>query len=141
MHLDLRRAIFQAVDKEPLAKTMGMKLVELEDDFSAVEMVYQPQFMDNIYKHAHGGVIFSLIDEAFETVGQTSGTICVGLNVNVTYISSPKPGSTLRAEAKLINRSKKTATYYIDVKDQDGKLIATCQALGFNTGKPIPFYN
>jgi len=139
MDQKLRKAIFHQVENEPLALTMGMKLVELEEGFSAVEMIYHPEKMNNIYKRAHGGALFSLIDEAFETAGQTDGTIVVALTVNVTYISSPEPGALLRAEARRFSQTRKTAGYLIDVKDRQTTLIASCQALGYRTGKPVPF--
>ncbi len=132
-------AIYGAVAKEPFARTMGMELMELEEGFSAVEMNYEPERMDNIYRRAHGGSIFALIDEAFEAVAQADGTVAVALNVNVTYAASPEPGARLRAEARIVNATKKTASYDIKVMEKGGKLIATCQALAFRTGKPIPF--
>jgi acyl-CoA thioesterase len=132
-------AIYAAVKKEPFAKVMKMNLVELDLGYSAVEMIYDPAHMNNIYERAHGGAVFALIDEAFETAGQTDGTIAVALNVNVTYVSSPQPGVRLRAEAKQASQTKKTAGYDIKVTDQNGNLIATCSALAYRTGKPIPF--
>ena len=92
--------------------------------------------MDNIYSRAHGGAVFGLIDEAFETAGQTEGTIAVALNVNITYVASPQPGVILKAEAKRVSQTKKTAGYEIKVTDEEGRLIATCQALAYRTGKP-----
>ena len=139
MDTRLKEAIFKAVREEPLAKQFKMKLVRLDTGRSVVEMVYDPASMNNIYQRAHGGALYALIDEAFETAGQTHGTIAVALNVNVTYMASPEPGSLLRAEANEINRTKRTSSYHIKVSDQDGKLLAVCQALGFRTGKPIPF--
>jgi len=135
----IKEAIYRAVQKEPFAQTLKMELVALEHGYSAVEMTYEPAAMDNIYARAHGGAIFALIDEAFETASQTHGTIAVALNVNVNYISSPQAGARLRAEAQEVSRTKKTATYDIKVTDQDGGVIATCHALAFCTGKPIPF--
>jgi acyl-CoA thioesterase len=102
-------------------------------------MKYTPETMDNIYSKAHGGALFALIDEAFETAAQTHGTIAVALNVNVTYVSTTQAGDELRAEAKEIVTTRKTATYDIKITNQTGKLIATCQALAYNTGKPVPF--
>jgi acyl-CoA thioesterase len=133
----IRKLIYQAVEKEPFARTMNMKLVALENGYSAVEMLFDSEKMNNIYNKAHGGAIFSLIDEAFETVSQTEGTIAVALNVNVTYILSPEPGTLLRAEAREICKTKKTASYDIKVADQEGRIVATCQALAYRTGKPI----
>jgi acyl-CoA thioesterase len=135
----VKEAIFRAVRKEPFAQALKMELVALDQGYSAVEMAYDPAAMDNIYARAHGGAIFALIDEAFETASQTHGTIAVALNVNVTYVTSPKAGAHLRAEAREVSRTQKTAAYDIKITDQDGQIIATCQALAFRTGKPIPF--
>ena len=135
----VRKAIVGAVKKEPFARALNMELVELEKGHSVVHMTYEPEQMNNIYARAHGGALFALIDEAFETAGQTDGTVAVALNVNVTYVSSPKPGLQLRAEARRVSQTKKTASYDIKVTDRNGNLIALCQALAFDTGKPIPF--
>ena len=135
----VKEAIFHAVETEPFARQLKMELIELEDGYSKVEMIYQPDEMNNIYQRAHGGAVFALIDEAFETACQTDGTVAVALNVNVTYISSPKPGDKLIATAQEISRTKRTANFEIKVADENKKLIASCQALAFRTGKPIPF--
>ena len=139
MDQKVSNAIYEAVKKEPFAKVMKINLVELELGYSAVEMIYDPGMMGNIYKRAHGGAIYALIDEAFETAGQTHGTIAVALNVSVTYIASPTDGSRLRAEACEVSRTKRTAVYDINVFGPNREHIATCQALAFRTGKPIPF--
>ena len=139
MDQKVSNAIYEAVKKEPFAKVMKINLVELELGYSAVEMIYDPDNMNNIYDRAHGGALYALIDEAFETAGQTDGTIAVALNVNVTYVSSPEPGVKLRAEAKRVSQTKKTASYDIRVTDEKNNLIATCSALAYRTGKPIPF--
>jgi len=136
----LKNAIMRAVEQEPLARRFGMELVALDTGRSVVEMTYEPPCMGNLYQRAHGGAVYSLMDEAFETASQTHGTIAVALNVNVTYVASPDRRTRLRAEAMEINRTKKTATYDIKVFDEKEKLIATCQALAFRTGKPIPFF-
>lgn len=139
MDPNLKEAIFAAVKREPLAQLFKMELVDLDDGFSAVEMDYDPSMMDNLFARTHGGAIFSLIDEAFETVCQTIGTTTVALNLNVNFVASPDRGARLRAEAREVNSTKKTASYDVRVSDQEGRLIAVCQALGFRTGKPLPF--
>jgi len=139
MEESIRSAIANAVEKEPFARAMKIELVALDLGYSAVEMDYAPSSMANIYARAHGGAIFALIDEAFETAGQTDGTIAVALNVNVTYVSSPDDGTRLRAEARLVSQTKRTASYDIRVTNSAGTLIATCQALAYRTGKRIPF--
>jgi acyl-CoA thioesterase len=139
MEQAVKEAIYRAVEKEPFARALKMELVALDQGYSAVEMAYDPAAMDNIYERAHGGALFALIDEAFETASQTYGTIAVALNVNVTYVTSPEAGTRLKAEAREVGKTNKTAAYAIKVTDQDGQIIALCQALAFRTGKPIPF--
>ena len=136
-------SVYQAISKggvsEPYARALKFEFLALAKGYSKVAMTYDPSIMDNIYQRAHGGAIFGLIDEAFETAGQTDGTIAVALNINVTYVSSPQPGTRLTAEARRISQTRKTASYDITVTADDGELIATCNALAYRTGKPIPF--
>ena len=135
----VRAAIYRKVETEPFARNMGMELVELDAGYAAVEMVFDPETMGNLYDRAHGGALFALIDEAFETAGQSMGEIEVALNVSVTYVASPPAGARLRAKARIKSRTKKTAGYDINVFAPGDALIATCQALGYRTGKPLPF--
>jgi acyl-CoA thioesterase len=95
--------------------------------------------MENIFGMAHGGAIYSLLDEAFQTACNSHGTVAVALNMNVTYIQPPEPGVLLRAQAKEVSLTRKTATYAITVEDEDGNLIATCQALAYRKDRPLPF--
>jgi len=77
MDPQVKNAIYTAVKTEPFARALKMVLVALELGYSHVEMDYDPETMDNIYQRTHGGAIFGLIDEAFETACQTHGTIAV----------------------------------------------------------------
>ena len=139
MDQNVKKAIYNAVENEPFAKAMKISLMELELGFSVVEMTYDPVTMNNIYERAHGGALFALLDEAFETASQTDGTVVVALNMNVTFVSSPKPGVRLRAVAKRVSQTKKTASYDIRVTDEADDLIAASSALAYRTGEPIPF--
>ncbi len=139
MDQKVRKALQKAVENEPFARALNLKLVEIDEGTSAVEMVFDPASMGNIFNMAHGGVIFALIDEAFETACNAYGTVAVALNMNITYMASPTPGSRLRAEAKEVSRTRKIGTYEIKVNDQDGKLLAVCQALCYRKKDPLPF--
>lgn len=139
MDEQVRTAIFREVNNEPFARALNIELVELADGFSAVEMTYDPSTMNNLFARAHGGAIFGLIDEAFETVCQTIGRVTVALNVSVNYVATPEPGARLRAEAREVSGTRRTATYDIKVTDDAGQTIALCQALAYRTDKLLPF--
>jgi len=134
----VRKAIFSRVAEEPFARKSGLRLVELEEGYSKVEMTFTPD-MENIFGMAHGGALFALIDEAFETASNSHGTMAVALNMTVTYLAAPSPGSRLTAEAREFSRTRKTANYDIKVYDDENRLIASCQALVYRKGTPLPF--
>jgi len=134
----VKAAIFRQVEREPFALKFGLRLLELNDGYSKVEMSFTPD-LENIFGMAHGGALFALIDEAFETASNSHGTVAVALNMNITYIAPPSPGSRLTAEAKEFNRTNRTAVYDIRVTDGQGTLITSCQALVYRKGIPLPF--
>jgi len=133
----IREAIFRQVAKEPFAEKFGLQLKDLDDGYSSVEMRFTKD-MENLFGQAHGGALFALIDEAFETASNSHGTMAVALNMNISYQSSPTEGATLAAEARELNRTNKTALYEIKVTENT-RLIASCQALVYRLGKPLPF--
>ena len=48
-------------ESEPYAKKFGIKIIDLKEGYSLVEMEVTPD-MDNIFNMAHGGAVFSVID-------------------------------------------------------------------------------
>lgn len=130
--------LIQATGEEPYARKMGIRTVSLEPGHAVVEMDSREDD-GNIFGMIHGGAIFSLIDEAFQLSCNSHGTIAVALNVTVTYHQPPDKEGTLRAESREVHRSRRTGTYDIKVTDDKDKLIASCMALAYRKGEPLPF--
>jgi acyl-CoA thioesterase len=138
MNETIRQALFRKVEQEPFARKLGLKLLALDDGYSLVEMMVT-QEMENIFGITHGGALFSLIDEAFETASNSHGTVAVALSMTVNYMAPPVTGTRLTAEAREYSRTRKTANYDIKVHDEQGQLIASCQALVYRKGISLPF--
>jgi acyl-CoA thioesterase len=136
----VKEAIFRKVEAEPFAQKFGIRLLALEEGYSKVEMKLTSE-MENLFGMTHGGALFALIDEAFETASNSHGTVAVALNMNITYISPPSPGSGLIAEAREFSRTQRTAVYDIKLFDHQNNLIASCEALVYRKGVPLPFLN
>jgi acyl-CoA thioesterase len=134
----LKEAIFKKVQEEPFAQKFGIKLLDLDDGYSNVEMKFT-QDMENFLGTAHGGTLFALMDEAFETASNSHGTIAVALNMNITYISPPASACTLIAEAREFSRTQRIAVYDIKLFDDQNHLIASCEALVYRKGSPLAF--
>jgi acyl-CoA thioesterase len=134
----VKETIFKKVETEPFAQKFGIRLLDLQEGYSKVEMKLTPD-MENLFGMAHGGALFALIDEAFETASNSHGTLAVALNMNITYISPPSPTSRLIAEAREFSRTQRTAVYAIELFDDQNHLIASCQALVYRKGVRLPF--
>jgi acyl-CoA thioesterase len=120
--------------EEPFGKLLGLEVVEVAHGLARVQMQVRPE-LDNIFGATHGAAIFSLIDEAFQLACNSHGVLAVALNVSITYVARPGTGTLLQASATEMHRTNKTASYQCEVREKDGTLIATAQALAYRTGK------
>jgi acyl-CoA thioesterase len=133
-----RRVEFvKKVSEEPFARLMDIRLVEVGEGYALCEMTYTDG-MDNIHGSAHGGAVFSLIDEAFEISSNSHGTVAVALSMTVTYTKPAAKSSVLRARSTEVSRGNRTATYQIVVEDNEG-VIAVCQALAYRKTDRLSF--
>lgn len=135
---DAIKVLKEQFAKERYARNFGISIIDLKEGYALVEMVVTED-MENIFSMAHGGAIFSVIDAAFELAGNSGGIVSVALNMNVSYTAPAKVGDTLRAEAKEANSTRKTGLYEIMVTNQDEKLVASCQAMVYRMGRPLPW--
>jgi acyl-CoA thioesterase len=132
-----RLELVKKVSDEPFARFMNIRLVEVGDGYALCEMNYTDE-MDNIHGSAHGGAIFSLIDEAFEISSNSHGTVAVALSMAVTYTKPALKNSVLRARSTEVSKGNRTATYQIVVEDADG-VVAVCQALAYRKTDQLSF--
>jgi acyl-CoA thioesterase len=91
----------------------------------------------NGLKTIHGGAIFTLADFTFAAACNSHGTVAVALGANITFLKAATTG-TLWAEAREIAKNIKVGSYLIEVKDDQGDLIATFQGLAYRKKDPLP---
>jgi acyl-CoA thioesterase len=132
-----RKAFEDRVQEEPFARKLGLRLLDIDYGYAKVEMALSPD-LRNIHGTIHGGVIFSLIDEAFELACNAHGTVAVALSMNIVYLSPPR-GENLTAEAREFHRTRKTSHYDIQVVDELGTPVAACRALAYRKAERLPF--
>ena len=135
---DVLRSLEEHFEKEPYARLLGIQLEELEEGRALVKMSLSAD-NNNIFGATHGGAIFSLMDAAFELTVNSHGTIAVALNVSINYINPVSAGETIYAEGREVSKSNRIATCKIEVKGEDGRIIATCQAMAYRKKDKLPF--
>ncbi len=140
MGKDILEIIKENVEKEPYVKLFGMKVLELRQGYSKVQMKAKKDHL-NLHHTTHGGAIFSLVDVAFGSAANSYGNIAVALNIDINYIRPSNPGDILTAEATEVSRGRTVGTYNVLVKNGQGKTIASSQAIAFIKKEKLPFMN
>lgn len=135
---DMQKAIADKFREEPYAKLFGIDLVEMDYGSSLVKMTIQGD-MANLFGLTHGGAVFSLMDAAFELAANSYGTVAVALSMSVNYINPAPVGDTYFAKAREVSKSNRISTYELTVRNGDGGLIASCQAMAYRKKDRLPF--
>lgn len=130
--------IAEASRAEPYANTLGLRCREVRPGYARVEMDVTPG-LTNLFGCAHGGAVFSLLDEAFQLACNSHGVSAFALTVSVTYVKGAMPGDHLIAEAEELARTRKIGTYALQVRTAQGERIAHAQAVAYRTGAVPPF--
>ena len=131
-------AFKERVAAQEISRFWQLELEEVGPGRAKVSMVCRPK-MANILGMVHGSAIFALVDEAFQAAVNGHGTVAVALNMNLTFHAAAKMGERLTAATTELHAGRRTATYFIEVTDPQGTLIASCQALAYRKDTPLEF--
>lgn len=118
----------EKLQKDPYATFLGIKLKQLKQGYAQVEIELKKELC-NFLGYVHGGLIFSLADQAFAAAANSSGKVAVALQMNITYIKAPSVGDTLFAEAKAEHLGSKIGLYLMKVTNSQNTLIAEAQGI------------
>lgn len=110
-------------DNSPYALHLGMKIVELTRGYAKVKLELKREFLtwDNLVQ---GGVIASLIDQAFGYALNTLDNIYVAVQLNINFMSAAPVGETIFAESRVLQAGKSLGISEMIVTDSTGKTIA-----------------
>ena len=131
-------AFKERVAAQGISRHFGLELENLSPGQARVGMTCRPD-MANILGMVHGTAVFALIDEAFQAACNAHGTVAVALNMNLTFHAAPQMGERLTAQTRELHLGRRTVTYFIEVTDPGGSLVASCQALAYRKDQPLPF--
>ncbi|RLE13721.1 phenylacetic acid degradation protein [Candidatus Aerophobetes bacterium] len=126
----------EKLKKDPYANLLGIKLEKVQEGYSKVSLRIERNFR-NFLGYIHGGLIFSLADQAFAAASNSRGKVSVALQMNINYVKAPSVGDTLVAEAKEEYVGSKIGLYQIKVKNSQQQLIAEAQGIVYRREKLI----
>jgi acyl-CoA thioesterase len=91
------------------------------------------QSMVNGHDICHGGYIFTLADTAFAFACNTYNRVTVAAGASIEFVRPGKLDDTLIATAAERHRGGRTGTYDVEVRNQDGDLIAIFRGRSYAT--------
>lgn len=121
---------------DKFAERSNIELLSVSSGQARAKMTLHPHHL-NGYGSVQGGAIFTLADFAFAAACNSHGTVAVAINVSITFMKAGKTG-TLWAEARELSRNNKLGSYTVEVKDDEGELVALFQGLAYRKSEKIP---
>ena len=82
----------------------------------------------------HGGVIFTLADTAFGLAANAGGAVAIGIDTHLAFALPLRAGDRATARAYQVTRSRRLATYRVDVTRGDGQQVAAFTGTVLLTG-------
>ncbi len=110
-------------EHDQVAVNYDMDLLEVAPGYARIGMKIKKDML-NAVRLAHGGVTFCLADFAFAVAANSHGQVSVATSVSISYPAPAREGDYLVAEAREVARTRRTGLYQIEVRREDGALVA-----------------
>ncbi|MGD0411809.1 MAG: PaaI family thioesterase [Verrucomicrobiota bacterium] len=119
----------QRLQNDKFAGRCNIELLSISPGRASARMTLQPHHLNGIGT-VQGGAIFTLADFAFAAAANSHGTVSVAVNASITFMKAAQTG-TLWAEARELAKNFKIGTYSVEIKDDQGDLVAQFQGLAY----------
>ncbi len=119
---------------EPISSFLDMRLVEFTPGYAKVSMPVKKEYL-NFNGYIFGGIIMSLVDQAFAYATNSMNFPSVASQINIHFLAAPEIGNELIGECRVLRSGRRAAVSEMTVSGKDGKLIAKA------TGTTIPVGN
>lgn len=119
------------------AANAGCRITEVDEQHAVAEMTVTAEHL-NGGNVCQGGALFTLVDLAIAALLNQGGQLTVGINNNITFVTSAKEGDVLRAEAVHVCDHHKVPSVEARVTNQDGKLICQVTGMGYRKTAALP---
>jgi len=123
-------------ENDNASKYMGMSIELIAPGKAVMSMPVRLE-MVNGHGICHGGYIFSLADSAFAFACNTHGEVTVAQHGAIDFLRPGKSGDKLIATATEVSRGRRVGLYDVEVRRDDGKLIASMRGNSYSTGVSI----
>ena len=131
------KVVSKMLETDYFSQWMGIEVLEIREGYSRIQMTVRKEMM-NGFGIAHGGISFAFADSAFAFACNSDGKITLALDVSISFPKPAKEGDVLIAEAKELNKTRRTGLYLIEITNQQKELIAVFKGTCYKTEKNLP---
>ena len=118
-----RRVGAAMLARDNASRALGMELVEIGPGRAIMAMRVREDML-NGHATCHGGIIFALADSCFAFACNSDNHVTVAAGAQISLIAPARLGDLLRAEANEVARAGRTGVFDVEVRGEDGALIA-----------------
>ncbi|MFZ5647029.1 MAG: hotdog fold thioesterase [Bacillota bacterium] len=127
-NIEVSAEVWEKLKDDPFPRHLGVDVLEVKPGYARVGLKVA-DYMANIHRITHGGVVFTLADVALGNASNSWGDSEVAMNVSIYYLKASRPGEYLVATAMAENMTRRTGLYRIKVENESGDLVATADGL------------
>ena len=129
-----KKVVDKMISGDAFSQWLGIEVLEITEGFCKLKMTVRDE-MTNGFNIAHGGIAYSLADSCLAFAANADGIQAVSIETSISHTKKVASGDTLIATSKEMNKSNKTALYYITITNQDNLEVAHFKGTVYRTGK------
>ena len=129
-----KKVVDKMMNGDAFSQWLGIEVLKISAGFCKLKLKVREE-MTNGFAIAHGGITYSLADSCLAFAANADGMQSVSIETSISHTKKVKSGDILIATCKEINKSSKTALYYITITNQNNLEVAHFKGTVFRTGK------
>ncbi|MBO4913877.1 MAG: PaaI family thioesterase [Oscillospiraceae bacterium] len=130
---NLERKAVELREANAFALFNHLEIEHVERDFAVFKLEIRPESR-NPLGFVHGGMLAAMADNAAGFAAHSDGRTYVTLSSHLNYIHNQTCG-VIYAEGRVLHRGKTTCVIRVDIKGDNGALLATGEVVYFCVDK------
>ena len=129
-----KKVVDKMINEDAFSQWLGIKILEISEGFCKLQIQVRDE-MTNGFSIAHGGISYSLADSCLAFASNSYGIQSFSLETSISHTKKVESGDILIATSKEINKTNRTALYYITITNQNKEKIAHFKGTVYRTEK------
>ena len=129
-----KKVVDKMMSGDAFSQWLSIEVLEISEGFCKLQMKVRKE-MTNGFTIAHGGISYSLADSCLAFASNSYGIQAVSIETSISHTKKVMSNDVLTATSKEVNKTNKTAMYYITITNQNNEEIAHFKGTVYRTGK------